>query len=146
VHDINYDYEKEMSSYKQKYYEIWKKVTNRSIKLFLLDLFLANAYDYRHFRVTEVLEYFAVSYFVTSATPTQDLLDEIKRNEKTSYADLEIHSADDDAVILDWERLKKIMSWGQFANWPRTVWSFVFVIYHRLKPCFIKRIANLFQF
>jgi heparan-alpha-glucosaminide N-acetyltransferase len=119
--DINYDYEKEMSSYKQKYYDLWKKVTIRSIKLFLLGLFLANAYDYRHFRVTQVLEYFAVSYFVTSATillsyrPTQDLLDEIKRNEKTSYADLEIHPADDDAVILDWERFKKIINYREWS-------------------------------
>jgi heparan-alpha-glucosaminide N-acetyltransferase len=121
VNDANYDYEKEMSSYKQKYNKIWKKVTIRSIKLFLLGMFLANGYEYWNWRVPGVLQYFAVSYFITSATvllcyrPTQDLLDEIKRTEKTSYADLEIHSADDEQTIFDFERFKNIINYKEWS-------------------------------
>lgn len=68
--------------------ELWKKVIIRSLKLFSIGMFLANGYELSTWRIPGVLQYFAVSYFVTSATvlaldtPTKELLTKIKETEK----------------------------------------------------------------
>jgi hypothetical protein len=46
----------------------WSKVLQRSAWLFGIGMFLANGYDYKTWRIPGVLQYFAVSYLVTSAT------------------------------------------------------------------------------
>lgn len=46
----------------------WAKVLQRSATLFAIGMFLANGYDYKTWRIPGVLQYFAVSYLVTSAT------------------------------------------------------------------------------
>lgn len=48
--------------------DAWFKVIKRSLILFGIGMFLANGYDYKTWRIPGVLQYFAVSYFVTSAT------------------------------------------------------------------------------
>ena len=48
--------------------DAWIKVIKRSLTLFGIGMFLANGYDYKTWRIPGVLQYFAVSYFVTSAT------------------------------------------------------------------------------
>ena len=47
--------------------EIWLRVCRRALILFLIGMFLANGYEYTTWRVPGVLQYFAVSYFVTAA-------------------------------------------------------------------------------
>jgi hypothetical protein len=46
----------------------WAKVIQRSITLFCIGLFLNDGSDYKNWRIPGVLQYFGVSYFVTSAT------------------------------------------------------------------------------
>lgn len=48
--------------------DAWFKVVKRSLTLFCIGMFLANGYDYKTWRIPGVLQYFSVSYFVTSAT------------------------------------------------------------------------------
>lgn len=47
---------------------MWYRVCRRSFILFGLGMFLANGYEYTTWRVPGVLQYFAISYFITSAT------------------------------------------------------------------------------
>eukprot|EP01040_Poterioochromonas_malhamensis_P001973 gene1973-2109_t len=123
--DDEKDYLEEKRSYNRKYYRVWKKVTIRAIKLFLLGMFLANGYEYTTWRVPGVLQYFAVSYFVTAATIllvypwTQRLLDDIKLKEKTSYGDLEHQESIHE--IFDIDRLKESINYHQ--------WSFILTSY-----------------
>eukprot|EP01035_Chromulina_nebulosa_P001344 gene1344-1794_t len=49
-------------------WDIWRRVCRRSLILFLIGMFLANGYEYTTWRVPGVLQYFAVAYFVTSAS------------------------------------------------------------------------------
>eukprot|EP00981_Chlorochromonas_danica_P008112 scaffold2011_cov290-Ochromonas_danica.AAC.4 len=51
-----------------QYLKVWKRVIIRSIKLFLLGMFLANGYDYTTWRIPGVLQYFAASYLWVAAT------------------------------------------------------------------------------
>ena len=46
----------------------WIKVIKRSAKLFAIGLFVANGWHYKTWRIPGVLQYFAVSYLVTSMT------------------------------------------------------------------------------
>ena len=48
--------------------DVWMKVFRRALLLFLIGMFLANGYKYQTWRVPGVLQYFAVSYFITSIT------------------------------------------------------------------------------
>lgn len=48
--------------------KVWYHVCRRSLILFLLGMFLANGYEYSTWRIPGVLQYFAVSYFVTAVT------------------------------------------------------------------------------
>jgi hypothetical protein len=54
--------------YRSAPWSAWSKVLQRSATLFALGMFLANGYDYKTWRIPGVLQYFAVSYLVTSAT------------------------------------------------------------------------------
>lgn len=118
------DYQKELANYNKKYWEVWKKVSIRAFKLFALGMFLANGYEYITWRIPGVLQYFAVSYFVTAATIlicypyTQSLLDRIKLMEKTtSYgAELEIQYEDEiEKDIFNWERLKNSLNYSTWS-------------------------------
>ncbi len=77
-------YKEELRVYYEKYRSVWWKATVRSIKLFLIGMFIANGYEYTTWRVPGVLQYFGVSYFVTASTIllffpyTQERLFEIK--------------------------------------------------------------------
>jgi heparan-alpha-glucosaminide N-acetyltransferase len=48
--------------------KVWLRVIKRSLILFGLGLFMNGGYYYKEWRIPGVLQYFAVSYFVTSAT------------------------------------------------------------------------------
>ena len=71
--------------------ELWKKAVKRSLTLFAIGMFLNNGYELSTWRIPGVLQYFAVSYFVTCATVfsldsfTKEHLNRIKENEKEYY-------------------------------------------------------------
>jgi len=77
----------------------WLRVCRRSLILFLLGMFLANGYEYTTWRVPGVLQYFAVSYLLTSCCvlavfpATHRLLREVKERLQAVPEDLppEIH-------------------------------------------------------
>ena len=48
--------------------EMWKKAIRRSVIFSLIGLFMANGYDYNHWRIPGVMQYFAFSYLITSST------------------------------------------------------------------------------
>jgi heparan-alpha-glucosaminide N-acetyltransferase len=127
------EYTKELAKFNAKYWDIWKKVCIRTLKLFGLGMFLANGYEYITWRIPGVLQYFAVSYFMTAATIlivypyTQHLLEKIKLEEKTtSYgADLELEDDESNVDVFSWERLKgslKIRSWSLILTAYRYEW------------------------
>eukprot|EP01034_Spumella_vulgaris_P021699 gene21699-27750_t len=83
-------------------WKMWKHVTRRSVTLFLLGMFIANGWEYTTWRVPGVLQYFAVSYFVTSATVltmfpyTRDRIQSILSSEsKRQSSDLAITLSSD---------------------------------------------------
>lgn len=74
--------------YNKKYYHVWYKVIVRSLKLFLIGMFLANGYEYQTWRIPGVLQYFGISYFLVASTilicysKTQDNIKDILEKEK----------------------------------------------------------------
>jgi heparan-alpha-glucosaminide N-acetyltransferase len=55
-------------SIQQHHQNLWFKATKRSLIFFALGVFYANGYHYDIWRIPGVLQYFGISYFVSSAT------------------------------------------------------------------------------
>lgn len=100
--------------------ELWYKASKRSLIFFGLGLFLANGHDFDRWRIPGVLQYFAMSYFVTSATVISLKTKTDKALEDLNYQIKQSSEFIDNSTVFgrvkNWFRSKKVL-WAYRYEW-----------------------------